>query len=264
MPVCEGCGGSYEEAFNFCPYCGRAKPEPPKAKLELDIKLKPSVYDCPLCENPSSVQKVSAIVAAGTAETNSSSYSSGTSSLYSSSSGNKIGEGYSNTSTNLQGFSQSKLAKKLASAIAPKEPKKTDFEYFPGSIGFAIIFFPLWLLGAYLTGRENYDFGPTMLALFCYGPIVATIGGFLVISVINSLNGSSEKFQAANEKYDSDLPIYQSAYKQWENLFYCHRHDVVYMMGSKQFAPSKETWAACIRWGAEEMKKHKDSETREA
>ena len=34
MAVCLGCGGSYEDAFNFCPYCGRAKPEPPKAKLE--------------------------------------------------------------------------------------------------------------------------------------------------------------------------------------------------------------------------------------
>ena len=28
MPVCEGCGGSYDNQFGFCPYCGRAKPEP--------------------------------------------------------------------------------------------------------------------------------------------------------------------------------------------------------------------------------------------
>jgi hypothetical protein len=27
MPVCEGCGGSYENQFKFCPHCGRAKPE---------------------------------------------------------------------------------------------------------------------------------------------------------------------------------------------------------------------------------------------
>lgn len=28
MPVCVGCGGSYDDAFKFCPFCGRARPEP--------------------------------------------------------------------------------------------------------------------------------------------------------------------------------------------------------------------------------------------
>ena len=28
MPVCKGCGGSYDNQFKFCPHCGRAKPEP--------------------------------------------------------------------------------------------------------------------------------------------------------------------------------------------------------------------------------------------
>lgn len=28
MPVCQGCGGSFDDQFKFCPYCGRAKPEP--------------------------------------------------------------------------------------------------------------------------------------------------------------------------------------------------------------------------------------------
>ena len=27
MPVCEGCGASYENSFKFCPHCGRSKPE---------------------------------------------------------------------------------------------------------------------------------------------------------------------------------------------------------------------------------------------
>lgn len=27
MPVCTGCGGSYDDKFKFCPNCGRAKPE---------------------------------------------------------------------------------------------------------------------------------------------------------------------------------------------------------------------------------------------
>jgi hypothetical protein len=28
MPVCAGCTASYDSKFQFCPYCGRAKPEP--------------------------------------------------------------------------------------------------------------------------------------------------------------------------------------------------------------------------------------------
>jgi len=27
MPVCEGCGGSFKDDFELCPYCGRAKSE---------------------------------------------------------------------------------------------------------------------------------------------------------------------------------------------------------------------------------------------
>jgi hypothetical protein len=28
MPLCQGCGASYDDTYKFCPHCGRAKPEP--------------------------------------------------------------------------------------------------------------------------------------------------------------------------------------------------------------------------------------------
>ncbi len=28
MPLCQGCGASYDDNFKFCPHCGRAKPAP--------------------------------------------------------------------------------------------------------------------------------------------------------------------------------------------------------------------------------------------
>lgn len=28
MPLCEGCGGNYDDKFKFCPHCGRARPDP--------------------------------------------------------------------------------------------------------------------------------------------------------------------------------------------------------------------------------------------
>ncbi len=35
MPVCGGCGGSYDDKFKFCPYCGRAKPEPETININI-------------------------------------------------------------------------------------------------------------------------------------------------------------------------------------------------------------------------------------
>ena len=33
MPLCQGCGASYDDNFKFCPHCGRAKPEPEMVNL---------------------------------------------------------------------------------------------------------------------------------------------------------------------------------------------------------------------------------------
>lgn len=37
MPVCKGCGGSFDDSFRFCPYCGQAKPEPDVIKVEVSV-----------------------------------------------------------------------------------------------------------------------------------------------------------------------------------------------------------------------------------
>jgi len=37
MPVCKGCGGSYDDKFKFCPYCGRSTPEPESLKVEIKV-----------------------------------------------------------------------------------------------------------------------------------------------------------------------------------------------------------------------------------
>ena len=33
--MCLGCGSSYSDDFNFCPHCGRAKPEPERVRVEV-------------------------------------------------------------------------------------------------------------------------------------------------------------------------------------------------------------------------------------
>jgi hypothetical protein len=37
MPVCQGCGGSYDDKFKFCPHCGRAKPEPNIMTINVNV-----------------------------------------------------------------------------------------------------------------------------------------------------------------------------------------------------------------------------------
>jgi hypothetical protein len=36
MPVCEGCGGSYDDQFKFYPYCGRVKP---KDSIQINVNV---------------------------------------------------------------------------------------------------------------------------------------------------------------------------------------------------------------------------------
>lgn len=37
MSVCLGCGGSFDDSFGFCPYCGRAKPKPEAVEVNVNI-----------------------------------------------------------------------------------------------------------------------------------------------------------------------------------------------------------------------------------
>jgi hypothetical protein len=46
MPVCKGCGGSYDNTFQFCPFCGRAKPEPESLKVQVSVSLQDKWETC--------------------------------------------------------------------------------------------------------------------------------------------------------------------------------------------------------------------------
>jgi hypothetical protein len=43
MPLCQGCGASYDDNFKFCPHCGRAKPEP--RSINLNVQVAPVRYE---------------------------------------------------------------------------------------------------------------------------------------------------------------------------------------------------------------------------
>ncbi|MFZ2362246.1 MAG: hypothetical protein WA040_23095 [Anaerolineae bacterium] len=43
MPLCQGCGASFDDAYKFCPQCGRAKPEP--QAINLNVQVAPVRYE---------------------------------------------------------------------------------------------------------------------------------------------------------------------------------------------------------------------------
>jgi hypothetical protein len=46
MPICKGCGGSYDSKFKFCPYCGRAKPESESLRIDINISSQDKWETC--------------------------------------------------------------------------------------------------------------------------------------------------------------------------------------------------------------------------
>jgi hypothetical protein len=49
MPICKGCGGSFDDNFKFCPYCGRAKPEPESLKIQVSVSTEIRWETCKIC-----------------------------------------------------------------------------------------------------------------------------------------------------------------------------------------------------------------------
>jgi hypothetical protein len=43
MPLCQGCGASYDDNYKFCPHCGLAKPEP--EAITLNVQVAPVRYE---------------------------------------------------------------------------------------------------------------------------------------------------------------------------------------------------------------------------
>jgi len=66
MPVCDGCGGSFDSEYKFCPYCGRSKPESPKLEVNVKVSEEAGRFTCPSCHRADKAQKVSGILASQT------------------------------------------------------------------------------------------------------------------------------------------------------------------------------------------------------
>ena len=240
MPVCEGCGASFQDEFGFCPHCGRAKPETPKIQLDVNISPRKTPYDCPLCGDALNAQKVTAIVSSGTSEGTQHSSTQGSSGYYSASSGKKVGDGYSSSTTRTSSHSQSNLAAKLSPPNQPLTPSSHSWSpgcWPTGIVGFLVLAAVIQFIGDSIIWTIVVTLVLTFLAL---------LG---IAAIVNIINNSAEKNNKDKEEYEARLQIYQSAKVVWEKLYYCRKHDIVFVEGSELSAPIDETWAACVKWG---------------
>lgn len=251
MPICEGCGSSFEDTFKFCPFCGRAKPEPKKINIEVDITRKPARDDCPICGDGTNVQKVSAIVAAGTSEANGSSTTIGNAMIVNSSSGKLVGESHSTGITHVRSIQQNKLAEILAKPNPPIKPSSSVWEPGWWTYGILIILI-LLLMGGFSESSSNMGTGET-ITFIIIGLVILGFAIWGITSMVNGLNNSEEKDQEAEKKYKSELTDYNDALKAWDALYYCHKHDIVFMLGNNDFAKKEDMWKKCIQWGKDKV-----------
>lgn len=43
MPICQGCNNTYDDSFDFCPHCGRAKPDNKQNNKEEEKTVAPEL-----------------------------------------------------------------------------------------------------------------------------------------------------------------------------------------------------------------------------
>jgi hypothetical protein len=159
---------------------------------------------CPQCENDSSIQRVSAVVAGGT----STGSFSGPSGALTYSDG-KIGTagGY----THLSIGSTTNLANMLK---LPPKPRTKSVALI--SIMFCLLLLVWWYVCWGLAVGADITFSES-----CFYP-VALIMVIVAVSIIYSINKNNKSINSYGK---ANWDIFK---KRWEQLYYCHKHGIVF------------------------------------
>ena len=224
MPVCEGCGYSYDDSFKFCPQCGRVKPEPKDIKVMLSDDS--SDRACPSCRRIDKVEKVTEIRRHQIQHLN------GTIPV-SHSYADKDGKIHSYSShENFSGTQTSQLADTLCPPTSPKIPKTHSAGTW-------------WLLGLLI-------YPGLLWPLFIFSPIVADINilpamifggiGIPVWIILFSkwkgqYNREEQHYPTLLANVNKAIQNYQIALKNWNQLYYCYRDGCVFIPGKDTSAP---------------------------
>ena len=238
MPTCQGCGFTYEDIAQGCPYCKR-----PNHLL----REKPSVgYSCPKCQSMgrklSSIQDTDVTKSESTIPV-SHSYSDDKGRVHSYTSYEKA--------TNI---SKSGLAEMFSAPVKPVPQGagcllgflrgacwlgiiSFGFGAVSGVVGMAAIFFTL------LMNFGSINLADAILTIFVTGVSVAVsaaivFGLFKLQAIItNKIKAESEKGQA---EYQVALKAWQPRLDRWKAAFYCANCETLYIPGEGWHQPKEQ------------------------
>jgi hypothetical protein len=187
---------------------------------------------CPKCQRSDCVQKVSAIVAGGTK-------------VIEERGGIDIDTHYGMDVIPLSysSVARSRLASKLA---APKKPLQTKSygcitALFISRLGVALVV-SVMLIAVFFC---SYPFLASTYAQNNSLFIGILMAGFAVIGLIlfSAVRASWRQSRSTSERrnsYDARVQVWETAYVQWKQLYYCFQDDGVFIPGHSAFVPSEQ------------------------
>lgn len=237
MPVCPGCGSSYEDQFAFCPYCGRAKPQDPKPiKIEVTHSQAGSSRACPQCHRDDQVVLVSAYI-----QQNTSSFSGSAPVEVKYQDRDGTTHWHSET-VSVHGTQSTKL-------VGLFRPPREPFEYSSikqkllglvmfGSVAM-LIFFALGFVESINVGLNTiWADDPTSFLIFLPAPI-------FVVSFLLSLSWMKKASLQNKVAFEPIINKWRKGRRNWEDLYYCYRDGIVYIPGRKTHARPEDMWEYC-------------------
>jgi hypothetical protein len=227
MTVCSGCGGSYEDKFTFCPYCGKAKP------VVASSAVRSSGVECPLCHKDDKAAKVTSIVQSETHRIDGSVPISRT---YTDSAGNIRSD---RTTESFSATQVSELGARLGPPGKPRHNWLSPYSWWgfkPTAILIGLFScFPfgagISTLVAIISGQHVEGLNATAaIAMLFMGVLVlaAAVGSWL-------LGGWIKK--KGDKVLKPRMDAWERAIQQWNSLYYCSRDDCVYLPGTNRSAP---------------------------
>lgn len=258
MIYCGDCGTANPLSNKYCGSCGL---ELVKLSKERESQLEYPEFSsnvCPQCQKFDLIQKVSAIVANATQQTLGTSTTVGQTTidfaeeLYSHNKylgkGNVSGTALSESSTFVSEKAQSDLARKLSPPQKPSEPELQHIgfgHWYEEHVGCWLTFI-LACIGCGIGGALS-DSTAWAVVGFIAGAALAGLLSVMFEDFVfkDSREKAQKEFDLKIESFPQQLANWESAYRIWNQVYYCHRDDVVFMPGEQQCVEPNQIIRLC-------------------
>jgi len=195
---------------------------------------------CPKCGQVDQIQKLTAIVSAGTHRTVGTIATYGRTNVY-----NRdfeyTGNAYSSSSTQVNTVARTELTQKLSPPQRPNQPIKPSDDVGTIEIVIGLIISTLILCVIAFSIDSWLWMGVSCIA------VPAVIGVLIGWLTLPKSQEREERYQLMMKEYLEILPQWEKMHKQWEQMYYCYRDDVVFIPGRETYAKPDDIEKLYIR-----------------